>query len=1284
MRIYFTLPVLLLFLLFCLPGFVSAQDIQHDLNVNIARAEFKARQVIPPSPEASELGKYGNLPMNLFTGTPNINIPLYELKGQSLSLPISLSFNATGFKPEELASWVGQNWSLNAGGVVTRAVMGNPDNDNNYYRNDSTLGIPPLNDLFALFDYQRSTQVAEKDAQPDYYYYNFGNNSGKYLIRPNGVVLKKTKNNLAINHNDRTSPTITDEQGNVYTFSDEETTRMVLNDDAEPEGPTVLSYTFPSSWFLSAVTSADGNEQLTFEYYSTTGEQPVYQNILQNESVTYTVTTRGAQVTKSTESYKAVPPEIHILRKFLKRISLIRKGQVVAYADIISSNTRSDASFPEDRLVQGINIYNNVNNNSILIKKYIFYSGYFTNPGNQLSKNRLRLDSLKEIAVSGTATVPPYEFSYNQDYQMPDISTGGIDHWGFYNGYGNNSLVPNRPYGEVTVGKGANRTPSNAAKFGLLTKIKYPTGGFTVFEYEGNKATTTSADLPSGDIGGLRIKSMTDMPTANSKAVTRTYEYLSSDGSSSGRVSPRFPDYTKTTGYIDYELSVGHTETASSGKFTVSATSIFGLGTVQGSHIGYETVTEYVTDPVSSQSLGKTVYEYHIGNWFFDDISSGDLERKSIYDNSGKLLQETTNSYNYTDVEWLDMLKTTPSSAQSSKTIYCKKVNPNGGYTYQRYSPSETVTGCVATRNYSIDLLAGLTQFPCQAKDLALVTVKEFDKTTNAYITTSTRNTYTSLKHTYPSLIEQLTTSGDKAFTQKKYAADYVIPGTADIISKGIGLLQSKNINGAEIESAQYRQNADGSNTRYLSGSYTVYSNIIPAPLSLFRLETATPLTNFQETKVSAAGVFSADSRYKPMATFKYNTSGNLTEQTKTDDITTSYIWDYKSLFPVAEVSNADTNVIAYTGFETDANPDAYWTVTGGAKDTVNAFTGARSYNLKTGGLISKINSIAITRPLMVTYWSRNGAITVTQNAGTAIPVKVTGPTFNGWTLYKHLLPAGTQQVKLTAANATIDELRLYPADAQMQTYSYAPFVGLTSKTGPADLSSYFEYDGLGRLVNAKDFKGQIVQNYRYNYGPGLAMTAPDTSLYYNAALQANFTRASCDSGEAGIITYSVPYGRYSSAISQADANAKAQQDLNTNGQAYANANAPCWFYNVRVSRVFTKTDCPPDRGDGLPYDYIVEARKHRSTISQASANYLAQQDILNNGQWEANAHGHCFCEGLHTKIIKGICETGVKQYVSSLPDPQGGYKCLFVYIWSDGSHTETYSERQPSPCPID
>ena len=70
---------------------------------------------IPNEPTAAALGEYGEVPVSLHTGVPNISIPIFEVKGKKLSLPISLSYHAGGIKVEEVASWVGLGWSLQAG-----------------------------------------------------------------------------------------------------------------------------------------------------------------------------------------------------------------------------------------------------------------------------------------------------------------------------------------------------------------------------------------------------------------------------------------------------------------------------------------------------------------------------------------------------------------------------------------------------------------------------------------------------------------------------------------------------------------------------------------------------------------------------------------------------------------------------------------------------------------------------------------------------------------------------------------------------------------------------------------------------------------------------------------------------------------------------------------------------------------------------------------------------------------------------------------------------------------
>ncbi len=72
-------------------------------------------KIIPPSPTAYELGKYGQIPVGYFTGTPNVSVPIYTYKAGNLSVPISLSYNSNGIKVDQLSSNVGLGWSLNVG-----------------------------------------------------------------------------------------------------------------------------------------------------------------------------------------------------------------------------------------------------------------------------------------------------------------------------------------------------------------------------------------------------------------------------------------------------------------------------------------------------------------------------------------------------------------------------------------------------------------------------------------------------------------------------------------------------------------------------------------------------------------------------------------------------------------------------------------------------------------------------------------------------------------------------------------------------------------------------------------------------------------------------------------------------------------------------------------------------------------------------------------------------------------------------------------------------------------
>ena len=79
------------------------------------------------SPNAHEMGKYGKVPVSYFNGLPNISVPLTEVRAKGYTLPVYLTYYAGGNRPDQHPGWVGQGWSLHAGGSITRIIHGRKD-----------------------------------------------------------------------------------------------------------------------------------------------------------------------------------------------------------------------------------------------------------------------------------------------------------------------------------------------------------------------------------------------------------------------------------------------------------------------------------------------------------------------------------------------------------------------------------------------------------------------------------------------------------------------------------------------------------------------------------------------------------------------------------------------------------------------------------------------------------------------------------------------------------------------------------------------------------------------------------------------------------------------------------------------------------------------------------------------------------------------------------------------------------------------------------------------------
>ena len=141
--------------------------------------------------------------------------------------------------------------------------------------------------------------------------------------------------------------------------------------------------------------------------------------------------------------------------------------------------------------------------------------------------------------------------------------------------------------------------------------------------------------------------------------------------------------------------------------------------------------------------------------------------------------------------------------------------------------------------------------------------------------------------------------------------------------------------------------------------------------------------------------------------------------------------------------TNAGSKQYFYDGFEENTNVS----VISGTAHTGNMYWGASTY---TTSFVPPDNN-AYT----IEYWNLQGGVW----------------TYNAQTY--------TQGMSLTGP---VDDIRIYPSTAQLSTYTYRPMVGMTSSIDPKGYTSYYTYDGLGRLATVLDKDKNVLRRYCYNY----------------------------------------------------------------------------------------------------------------------------------------------------------------------------------------------------------
>lgn len=510
---------ILILTLVILISFFYGQEIRTDI-----------KDIVPPSPSVSSLMKFEEIPVSNYTGIPDVSIPLMTLPtiSKDLSINLSLKYHPSSVAADEVSSDVGLGWNFIHGGSVARTVRGHADESedtddkpeskkrigiyhtdlNTFYQfSDNVLNTsktyykpnlnPTLYNLGNKFIWTAS-RTGIFDTEHDIWQFNFMGNTGRFYIKKNlgqntleVVPLDKYIVKIIHNYNPTTyAPEgfiIYDDKGFKYIFNVAETThhygstktftyknngddpQLVDSDNLYDNG------TFISSFHLSQVFDNNNQEIISFLYQDRSLangpdsyiESRVMSNITRHE---YTIGSISNYYKYFNYCDDLPPVEVrsnfntNVQVKKVKTINIINHAKVEFQflQGRLDSNIQLKERTPYLKSVTIKDWYGKQ------IKKFNFTQDY-----SEVLHNRMFLKKIEEFD-SQNSLVGDYQLNYKEF-----LNTGGYvpgkDRWGFFNLQGCDAQADKRT------------TTPNFCDTNILQKIKYPTGGSAVFEYESNQ-----------------------------------------------------------------------------------------------------------------------------------------------------------------------------------------------------------------------------------------------------------------------------------------------------------------------------------------------------------------------------------------------------------------------------------------------------------------------------------------------------------------------------------------------------------------------------------------------------------------------------------------------------------------------------------------------------------------------------------------------------------------------------------------------------------------------------
>jgi len=1003
----------------------------------------KAPDIIQPSPVSQNFTRYANFTPNLSTGTINIPISLYDLKAGDLTLPIALQYTTNGIKVWDNPLPVGYGWNIQPAFRITRVVLGREDDSYTRYNGNYSYVNPPEGKNILLEDIGGDPSISHingpLDSQHDIFTVNlphekfnfiidWDNNSKKYLATTVGTnaEVQITTNNNAKNVGIKNIK-IKDEFGIVYIFGQIDET-SISNAPIE-----FISNGGATTWGLNQIILSGKQGYLKFHWshkaYS--GLTPTYNEYYYFEDAIYN---------GDSPNYLQAMVKAGSSSEFIQQYkSYIILNKIEYFINQGVTNT-------DYRLLSSVNYnYRQIHSWDFIDKLTI--------------KDATSNQNIKEISFNYDATnylltslwvsdEGRYTFEYNPHKSGGLASNIGRDYWGFYSGKIINSKTPQAPltkaksYGSGGVGPyefdmgNTDMEPSEIyIQTNLLTKVIYPTGGYSEFEYEIHQFDGISQRAFDKNIlaftkgGGVRIKEIRSIPENGQKMAVKRYKYgQDENGKGFAVAEPTRDTFMNIEVLHNYRLgSDGLTYHTDCRRITLNCFSSYDNCLILGQPlIWYDQVHEYVNDTI------RITYRYK-------------------YDTYAKDRMKEYRSFSMPAYNW----RYTNTSAPSVKQfpIFQNNIKPlliekEVCYKEPYYTPSEFFYNTLQTFSYSYKIEKIIRQ---ELKVNRNIVEMGYDHLGQFYYDTSGRLYFRDAWNKHPAgyylVNDEVYSCNDwnlelgEAYLEKEIAgysenhAHFIKMETNHKYINGYGyknsysyanqrliqVLKEKEIRNSDSKRIKETylypwEDLSGltAEQRQYSGNMISSGNLVNTPIRKQQfMEDSLIASKTLQYKCYLDGCIRPECEYyrtgqnieELRMKYDYDLYGNITNVMQDETIVTIYLWGYNGRYPIVEIKNA-----AYSEVES----------------AVKAVFGVASIN----ALSCQSHSDA-DRSMLI---------------------------------------------------ALFKALREHPLlkKALVTGYTYKPMVGITTITDPAGKTFTYEYDHANRLYQIKDSDGNIMEQYEY------------------------------------------------------------------------------------------------------------------------------------------------------------------------------------------------------------